>query len=292
MGELKKDYDYASLEVIEDHVDCPTCGATYTNSFTERFAIAQDEDRCHELLSELDEEKSGLDKQIDRENDLFTRASNESSRVAEILATKQGEVELRDLIESEGRKEVQKILKADIQTIETQMSELDVRIQHVSQQMQSYTSKERSRDITAEFRGFMRDHLLHLSVETLQADSLSVHSRITEQGSDLPRALLAYYFAILQVMLKHSTSTFCPMVIDSPNQQDQDRTNMVRMLNFIRDKRPASSQLILGLVDQFGVDFDGNVIELHDKHSLLSETDYEELSDELNELLINRSHDD
>jgi hypothetical protein len=113
-----------------------------------------------------------------------------------------------------------------------------------------------------------------------------VHSRITEQGSDLPRALLAYYFAILHVMTKHSTSTFCPMVIDSPNQQDQDRTNMVRMLNFIRDKRSADSQLILGLVDQFGVDFGGDVIELEDKHQLLSDDDYEDLSGELSELIM------
>jgi hypothetical protein len=102
---------------------------------------------------------------------------------------------------------------------------------------------------------------------------------------------LAYYFAILHVMTKHSTSTFCPMVIDSPNQQDQDRTNMVRMLNFIRDNRPADSQLILGLVDQFGVEFGGDVIELKNKHQLLSDDDYEELSSELSELVM-RSGDD
>lgn len=287
LGELKKDYNYASSQAVEDHVDCPTCGATYTNSFAERFAIAQDEDRCHELLSELNEEKAGFDMQIARENERFTRASTETARVAEILATKQGEVELKDLLESEGRKEVQKILRADIQTIEAQMSDLDDKIQRMSNQMQSYTSKERAKEITAEFRDYMRDHLIHLSVETLQADSLFVHSRITEQGSDLPRALLAYYFAILQVMKKHSTSTFCPLIIDSPNQQDQDRTNMVRMLNFIRDKRPAESQLVLGLVDQFGVEFDGDVIELQDKHQLLSEENYEELSEELRELMMN-----
>jgi hypothetical protein len=31
------------------------------------------------------------------------------------------------------------------------------------------------------------------------------------------------------------------------------------------------------LVDQFGVDFGGDVIELEDKHQLLSDDDFEEL---------------
>jgi hypothetical protein len=58
-------------------------------------------------------------------------------------------------------------------------------------------------------------------------------------------------------------------VIDSPNQQDQDLANLKKMLHFIRDKRPKNSQIVLGLVDDCGVDFDGDVIELTDNYHLL-----------------------
>ena len=46
---------------------------------------------------------------------------------------------------------------------------------------------------------------------------------ISETGSALPRALLAYYFTFLKIMNIYSTSTFCPIIIDSPNQQEQDK---------------------------------------------------------------------
>jgi hypothetical protein len=106
-----------------------------------------------------------------------------------------------------------------------------------------------------------------------------------ETGSDTPRALLAYYFSILHLISEYSSSVFCPVVIDSPNQQDQDIDNLKKMLTFIRDKRPADSQLILGLVDDCGIDFGGDVIELTDKYSLLRKDGYEEVAMEVRELV-------
>ena len=66
-------------------------------------------------------------------------------------------------------------------------------------------------------------------------------AKINEQGSNLPRALLAYYFSFLNVMDKYSTSTFCPIVIDSPNQQEQDGENRKAIMSFITKNQPVNS---------------------------------------------------
>lgn len=72
-----------------------------------------------------------------------------------------------------------------------------------------------------------------------------------------------------------------PIVIDSPNQQDQDDVNHPLMLEFIRDHRPEDSQLILCLVDDCNMKFGGRVLTLEDKDFVLREQDYSECASEI-----------
>ena len=74
LNELQADIEYVAKHELENHVDCPMCGTTYANSFEDRLAIAQDEDRCHELLSQLRDDLTATDKMIEGTNELFTKA--------------------------------------------------------------------------------------------------------------------------------------------------------------------------------------------------------------------------
>jgi hypothetical protein len=124
----------------------------------------------------------------------------------------------------------------------------------------------------------MRAFLHELHVHNLSPKTYTrVYADIKETGSDLPRALLAYYFSILHLIGEHGSSAFCPIVIDAPHQQDQDRANSEKMLTFLRDNRPKDSQLILGLVDTFGVKLPGRAITLRTKDSLLEEDAFDEV---------------
>src|SRR5258708_2004365 len=78
---------------------------------------------------------------------------------------------------------------------------------------------------------------------------------------------------------RHSTSAFCPIVIDTPVQQDQDKTNAARMISFCLSETPADSQLILGTVSLHGVKYDGHVIETDTKNKLLRAGLFEEVSE-------------
>ncbi len=112
-----------------------------------------------------------------------------------------------------------------------------------------------------------------------------ITSKINESGSGKPRALLAYYYSILQVIKENTTSTFCPIIIDSPNQQDQEKSNLDKILSFIVENKPEDSQLILGLVEMENIEFDGETIILDKKHSLLRENEYPTISKEIKSLL-------
>ena len=285
LGSLKADLSYIEKSLAFDYVDCPMCGAVYENSFEERLAIAQDEDRLYDLLSQLETELIAVEKRIEVTSDKFINTKTESARIEKILNTKRGELRLRDLIENEGRKEVQRIIRDDISGVEVRIAVIQKEITDVKAEMDRYDNAERRKEITKQFREQMRKNLFDVEVHTLPSDNLYVYSSIKEMGSDLPRALLAYYYSILHLMKEHSTAAFCPIVLDSPNQQEQDLANLKRVLVFIRDKRPKDSQIVLGLVDDCDLDFDGDVIELTHKYELLQAKDYASISAEVRDLL-------
>ncbi|SIR52412.1 hypothetical protein [Priestia flexa] len=93
--------------------------------------------------------------------------------------------------------------------------------------------------------------------------------------SNQPRGLLAYSYSVLNVNYKYSNSTFCPIVIDSPNQQDQGEGNYKKMLNLIFNERPKGSQVILGTVNRPEIEFEGKEIVFKDKYNLLSREKFE-----------------
>jgi len=104
---------------------------------------------------------------------------------------------------------------------------------------------------------------------------------IRDTGSDLPRAQLAYYYAILHTVAKYSTACMCPIILDTPLQQDQDDENARRMIRFAIERRPKDTQLVLGTVKLHGVVYDGHRIVTVDKDSLLQASSYDEARAEI-----------
>ncbi|MCE5302414.1 MAG: hypothetical protein LLF97_04810 [Planctomycetaceae bacterium] len=284
-NELGKDFAFAA-ERLDDRVDCPTCGATYENSFSERFQMAADEDRCRELISDLQEELREIETRISDQQSRASQLGELLSKLRSTLDAKQGEVKLVDVIRSEGRKEVRGVLKNDITTLDTHIGEADGEIEKLKAEMATFTDRQHSKRIAESYRSRMRSYLAALAVVGLsEADYKRLDCTIRESGSDLPRALLAYYFSILQTIRDNSSSTFCPIVIDSPKQQDQDEQNWKRILTFIRNNRPADSQLILGLVDDLGEDLGGDVVELSDTYHALQNSAFDSVMEEMRPLL-------
>jgi hypothetical protein len=75
------------------------------------------------------------------------------------------------------------------------------------------------------------------------------------------------------------------LMIYSPNQQDQSRENLAKMMKLIFEEKPKNTQLILGLVELGDYKFEGEIIELDEKHSVLKKSEYESLSKEVRNLL-------
>jgi regulator of replication initiation timing len=290
LQEAQKDLAFATA--LEGHaVECPACGALYENSFSNRFAIAEDEARCRELMVEMDSELRRLDAAIESTETTFKEAVERRTRLRALLSEQRGPLALHDVIKAEGRAEVRRVFRTGLDGLAAEVRAAEVEVEESERQLRRIGDPERRRRVLQLYQDRMREHLRELDVVLSSAAYADVVPRISETGSERPRALLAYFYAVLHTMREYSSSVFCPVVIDSPNQQAQDDINHESVLRFLFERRPAGSQLVVGLESARDVPrdvlADAEVIELppEPKRSILERTAYEDVGAVVSRLL-------
>lgn len=280
--ELHADYVFAT-EQLGDEIECPTCGQIHANSFAERFSIAQDEARTGDLLTEILERAAATDQQLAAARRALTEATTQDNEIQVLLTKKRGQVTFAQLLERAGQKAFSSQLDEQIRDSSALLANIDGQIAEAQAAIEASKSADRRRAILDHYMSLMTENLSYLSVTSLsESDYGRIDFALNETGSDRPRAVLAYMFAILQLIWTSPSSNRCPIVLDSPNQQDQDPDNHKRMLEFIRDFRPDESQLVLFAVDDCGIDFGGSVQVLDEEDYALSTVMYEEVSQVVN----------
>lgn len=281
--ESNKDLKFAT-EDLPEIIGCPTCGAEYENSFAERFEIARDERKSKDLLIELNKDVQSVKAQIEKEKESLSTITAEVSRINEILEEKKGDLKLKDIIDNAGKNQVKSIF------LERRSELNDILItnarekEQLERKLKAFESKERKSEIIEFYTSRMSSFLKKLDIHSLTTDDykgITTKIESKETGSSRPRALIAYYFTFFHLMKKYSSSTYCPLIIDSPNQQDQDVEHIDKIMEFINNNQPDGSQMILGLAETYGEDFDCKVIELKEKYSLLQKSEFEEVADEM-----------
>jgi prefoldin subunit 5 len=277
IAELEKDAKFAGD--LPDEVFCPTCGTMHQNDFAHRYGIIEDREACFEFLTESKQRVSELKSQAEKVQADIHEADKALSEIQAFLDEKQGDVSLHEVIESRGRRMASDLFDGQMEEIDTQIAELLGEIAEVDESLNNLKDKKRREEIVQFYAGFMLDYLRRLDVTNFDADSVTkIPSKISETGSDLPRALLAYFLAILQTIHKYSTSLFAPIIVDSPNQQDQDNINLGAMIDLIIASRPNDAQTILGTVSLHDRVIDeGSVIELTEKLSALRVGEFDDV---------------
>lgn len=287
LKEIKLDYEFANSQLDEGtSVECPTCGAQYENSFTERLSIAHDEDRCSELMEELIQKQKDVIARIEEETKNYNRTLQETETINHILAKKKEEIKLQDIIENEGKNNLREILFSQKKEIERSLIEGLDKIKKARKQLTDLTDKKQKEHIYKEYLTSMEFYLSQLNAANVPVHTYQkISAGIKEVGSTLPRTILAYFFTILRLINNYGTSTFFPIIIDSPNQQAQDKDNLTKIYNFTKTYQPENSQLIIGLEDTGGIDFECDVIELESDVPILQKECFSDISEEIQPLI-------
>ena len=278
----------AQVDYSKINNKCKTCGSQHEDNFDARLKAAETEAKCHQLLNEITIKLDRINGNITQVNEEFTRKAKEKENLNQVLLSKRGELTIKDIISLEGSYQFKTKIKEDLNKELEQIKVLDQELKLLTKKKREIKTNERKTKITTEYMDHMTYFLENLNVKNIPLESYSnLRSKIKEQGSHQPRALLAYYLSVLKLIEAHSTSTLCPIVIDSPNQQDQSEENLNKMLNAILNDRPKNSQLILAVVEKPDVDIKGNhkMINFTQEHQLLEEKEYTAVLQEIEELL-------
>jgi len=177
-------------------------------------------------------------------------------------------------------KEIVGSLSEDINGLAAQ--EEDIRKSLDSLQGDLKVDSKRKKEINDYYQVRMKEYLASLSVNVLSAGDYKTFDkqiRTNALGSDLPRSLLAQYFAFLQTMAKFNPSIACPLVLDSPLQQEQDKDNIGAIFRFIFSRVLPGQQLILGTLTvdnapEGVIPANAKRIHLTDELHLLQKTQY------------------
>lgn len=279
IAELNSDFDFAAE--LRDSIECPTCGVVHENSFAARFGIAKDVNGLGTLRAQLQEELHENEAKIDQLQGDFAAIAKKSEAIQVVLSRRQGPLSLRMVVEAEGRRTWASRVREHHAALEQQAGALAVRLTELEARRVALDDKDHTAVTNKQYSALMKDFLSALGVKTAGSAMKNVRSKIEDTGSGLPRALLAYTYTILHLIDRVNSGTRFPIVIDAPNQQEQDPNNLKNMLEFIRDRRPENTQLVIGLVDDGGAEFPGTEYFLTEKHHLLQPDEYEVIRDQM-----------
>ena len=275
LKEVKSNYDFIMKD--EHELECPTCWNQHTNTFKEKFELAKDEDTCNLLLLSLKEDLKNIEEKVSKTINKYNILKEQFEKINIIIIQKKSDIKLIDIIKTEWKKELKNVFINEQVELNKEIDEIVESNTKLEKKLKIYINIKRVKEIKSDYKKIIEGYFKDLDVSNISEKSYKkVHSSITETWSDLPRALISYYMTILRLIVKNNSSSFCPIVIDSPNQQWQDNLHLPMILRFIINNSPSNSQVILWIEDTCNIDFPWKTIELNTVDSLLKEENYEE----------------
>lgn len=284
---VELDADVRFTEKIFDaQVVCPTCNTIHENDFANRFSLISDADTCREFLASAQNSLTEVEEDISRQMLSLRTFGDRIDRINDLLDEQRGEIKLRDMLKDESERIVDATIYAERGTIDESIIGWKILEQEASALMRSHSSIKTKSRIVEFYSNKLNKFALELGVDFGQAAKKSVSPKINETGSYGPRAMLAYHFALLHTIQEFTTSCLCPVVIDTPLQQDQDEKNASSIISFALKNRPHDMQLILGTVSLHGAKYSGHSIQTISKYSLLKEEEFTEVNNHIQPLIV------
>lgn len=269
LGEIDETFRQALSE--EPDVDCPMCGQHYENHIADQFEIVADKD---ELLHALQVGRQKLKELADNRAGHRSKMNEMEAAIEEIrkiLAVQRQEISLRDVVTAQGRSEAHRVLLERLAELDAEAGAKQRLIDDADRRMRETESRIRRQTIRSHFTDTLSRFSGELDVRLPDRMRDPIPGLQLGRGSEGPRALAAYYYAFLSTVRKFGSSTFCPIVIDAPNQQGQDKGHLEQIMRFLLREAPSGAQVIIG-TEAMADDLGTRLIDVsHKKDQVLRE---------------------
>ena len=246
------------------------------------MGYAEDARILEELIRTLQKDLVPAQAELQWTTQELAALSDSYRKINSILDTRRGEMKFQEVVESHGANVAHRAFDIERQKIVSEVAEWNAKLQSVASRLAELLDKKRAKKINDAFRSAYAEARRELDVPE-PAGRLGLMSRPNRSGSGGPRLLLAYYSALWKVCLGSQVSMSVPVVIDSPNQQDQDDVNLHVVLEFIADSLPDSMQLIVCVTKDSNATLDKRIL-FDKKYSMLESEQFDAVEAEIGPL--------
>jgi hypothetical protein len=292
MKELDDDYIFSFEHFKDDVIRCPLCGTKHENSVFNRTSILVDKNQaqnqlndtlkklksCNNKIEKLENQSSEIKKQIDDINIKYTSNSDNE------------EIQLNQVIENFAYKGIDRKITASKKDILLEIDETESTKKEIKKEQKKLLTKERKKDIDDAFIDLLNKYMKILDIEAMNLAKVKTplnYNHIIKEGgaSEGTRGILAYYLSIFSLVDIYGDEVKAPLIIDTPNQQEQSDLNYKNIIELI-NKIPKEEQVFLCALDSEALsEFkkEANVIEL-DNNMLLDKDKYESVKKVFDEI--------
>ncbi len=187
------------------------------------------------------------------------------------------------------------------QGLESSMQDLNIRINQLEKQINSIEASIKSlntqkkniskqdSDVNKKYESYARQFLSQLGAEIEDDNEIDISLLLKKraQGTILPKTLIALHAAILETIRSLNTTIMFPFVVDSPCTMEASGNSRVEILGFLH-RLNYLPQIIISTVDYHkynpNTESNFNLIELSRSRSLLSDVEYSEIKEEIDEI--------
>jgi len=281
LKELEADVAYLR-KIDTSEIVCPTCNTVHEVSFANSLRLSGDTETCRDYLASTDEAIRKVSKNIEEKTRSLRRFESEIASIDDVLTEKRGEMSLRALLEHESRRLAGAKIQEEKEKIDIEIGGIDEQIKGFEKDMRDSQSKKMREEILEFYQTKLRAFCSMLNIASPPERIFQkIRPVIDDTGSEFPRLILAYHYAILHVVHKYSSAVMAPIVFDTAQHQDQDSKNINAMIRFAFEQRPAGTQFVFGGVETYDYAFDGHTIRTAIKGRLLDEESYDECKEQI-----------
>lgn len=292
--ELEKDYKFSVENIENDSLSCPICGTKHDNSLVNRASILSDKVEADNQTEKIKIKLSSIDKKLNKSYVLLNEIESEIQKInikydKSLSSNNNSLTTNQSIIEEIATSTIQSRVQKTIEEQNITVARFEKSIKENKKEQKKLLTKEDKEKLDTAFKLSLCSYIEQLDATAVNLSEISSaldYNKMHGNGgaAESTRGLLAYYYAVLKQIYNAQNEVFAPIIIDTPNQQEQADFNYSKIIDFITKYTTNTVQLIICAMDRNEIQEyknQANTIVLTENR-LLDVTKYNEFKELLN----------
>ncbi|WP_250621696.1 hypothetical protein [Acinetobacter pittii] len=253
--ELDKDYLFSVENIEGENISCPICGTEHANTLINRASILADKAEADAQIRTIKNKLSLINKTLNKNNEELAEIEREINLINSkydnsLSINKNSTQNSTSIIEEIATSTIHNKVQKTIEQSSIQIKKYGTEIRSYQKEQNKLLTKEEKNELNSNFKLSLSSYIEKLDATAVNLSNISSsldYNKMHGNGgaAESTRGLLAYYYAVLKQIHTAENEIFAPIIIDTPNQQEQADFNYSKIINFIEQNTPDSAQLII-----------------------------------------------